>query len=822
MARQRGIVVPISASDNTERAFQAVNDRIAELQARLRTAESGGSKVGRSLGDGMSHAVPQVAAASGAIREFEGNLPIRAVERFLTTVLGLGPILSAAFPVVGAIAFAGILSEMLGKLVSLYESGLRAPVEIGRAFDQMTAKLELSNAELDLNNARLQQQIDKIEGHHNNGIQVALEEARVSADKLLDSLISDIKAVDELLKQHEVSSFLSVLTGEASTGKIEKDVKNDGDTLADAASDATHKFNEALLGAQGDKDRIAAAKRDYFATLDKDFGDFIDKYQARADSFKKLQQENDKAVSDAANAGQDFGAGSIDNTDYGADIKAAEGAVRAAQLLRDRLRSTQTGDDLSQRLDKDKGDKADAERSNKVREAAEKIAAAQRDLAAATAKAAEEAAQQTADAAKRSGEAALAALDDRHKRELISDRDYYAQRAAIQVAALKAEADAEQSKEDTLRSQIQGLNVSKLRPSNDEAGRNRDDSKILELQTQLNSLEEKRLGIVQKMADIKTQAATEDYEATKKANDETLKLQAQLEAQRGGSTSARKAELHKQFDDQRRAAGPAGAAAIDGLEQIADDQIDASDAEQTYQGKSTELSAKRQNISYQEDEGRINAKQAQQDRIASDREEAAALQPVIEAYEKLAEDGVNGAAAKVDQLKQKVLELQNPVNKVAEQVRANLGDAFEALFDNMEKGKKDLEEFGRTIEKLLLDQAYKQLIAPTVHQGLGSLVPSSRGGSTNTAASLGASALNGLLPGLGKLIPGSSGAGVSAGSGGITVQIINQGAPLTSGGVQMSGGTGDDFEQKVLSVILKDTDTNGIGIQSIINALQNG
>lgn len=58
-----------------------------------------------------THVVPQFAAASGALRELEGNFShnIRAAERFLSTTLGLGPILQAAFPVVGALAMGGVL-----------------------------------------------------------------------------------------------------------------------------------------------------------------------------------------------------------------------------------------------------------------------------------------------------------------------------------------------------------------------------------------------------------------------------------------------------------------------------------------------------------------------------------------------------------------------------------------------------------------------------------------------------------------------------------------------------------------------------------------
>src|SRR5580693_9779976 len=57
--------------------------------------------------------VSSVQAASGAIRLLEGDITrnVRAVEKFITTIPGMGTALKAAFPVVGAIAFAGVIAR---------------------------------------------------------------------------------------------------------------------------------------------------------------------------------------------------------------------------------------------------------------------------------------------------------------------------------------------------------------------------------------------------------------------------------------------------------------------------------------------------------------------------------------------------------------------------------------------------------------------------------------------------------------------------------------------------------------------------------------
>jgi hypothetical protein len=91
-----------------------------------------------------------VAAASGAIREFEGALPIRAVERFLTGTLGLGPALSAIFPIVGGLAFAGMLAEVAKKhdpLIAAEKELLEANKALDSSYAELGKRLERLNVE---------------------------------------------------------------------------------------------------------------------------------------------------------------------------------------------------------------------------------------------------------------------------------------------------------------------------------------------------------------------------------------------------------------------------------------------------------------------------------------------------------------------------------------------------------------------------------------------------------------------------------------------------------------------------------------------------
>jgi hypothetical protein len=100
-------------------AQAAVADIVPVLEAEA-AAEEADAAATTANAAAHGRMVPQVAAASGAIRLLEGALPIRAVERFTVNVLGLGPIIQAAFPIIGAIAFGEMMIHIGSKLRDMY------------------------------------------------------------------------------------------------------------------------------------------------------------------------------------------------------------------------------------------------------------------------------------------------------------------------------------------------------------------------------------------------------------------------------------------------------------------------------------------------------------------------------------------------------------------------------------------------------------------------------------------------------------------------------------------------------------------------------
>lgn len=71
-----------------------------------------------TLGRGTSSATGNFIASSAALNVLEGKFTggTRGAGRFLTSVLGLGPVLQAAFPVFGAIALIGVLDIIISKI----------------------------------------------------------------------------------------------------------------------------------------------------------------------------------------------------------------------------------------------------------------------------------------------------------------------------------------------------------------------------------------------------------------------------------------------------------------------------------------------------------------------------------------------------------------------------------------------------------------------------------------------------------------------------------------------------------------------------------
>src|ERR1700733_8410763 len=138
-----------------------------------------------------SAGVSEHKAVAAAVKALEGNVfnSTRAADAFIAKFSGLAPLLTAAFPVVGALAFAGVLGEVAKKIFDFFKELREAPEKAAGAFRTLSLAIHTTNDELALANVRLENDIAKLEGKRQNGLALMLAEARVEADKLGESII---------------------------------------------------------------------------------------------------------------------------------------------------------------------------------------------------------------------------------------------------------------------------------------------------------------------------------------------------------------------------------------------------------------------------------------------------------------------------------------------------------------------------------------------------------------------------------------------------------------------------------------------------------
>ena len=136
-------------------------------------------------------------ASSAAIRIFEGDISnnIRAVERFVGSTLGWGNALRGIFPVVGALAFAGVIYKLGEEAAAAFKKVQQLPTVLTNGFREMNASALTANDAMRVTNDRLEMEIAKLQGKPQNNLALAIDEARLAADKFSESLDRDNQKV---------------------------------------------------------------------------------------------------------------------------------------------------------------------------------------------------------------------------------------------------------------------------------------------------------------------------------------------------------------------------------------------------------------------------------------------------------------------------------------------------------------------------------------------------------------------------------------------------------------------------------------------------
>ena len=165
----------MSKLGQVEIEFSAKTDglqkQIDGLNTRIRTSSKAWDETG-------GHSVSSMQSSAAAIRLLDNPMAanVRTLERFISQSKIASSIFSAAFPIAGAVA-AGAMVVRLGKEIQKAIVHARdLSKNITQGFNTIKLASRMANDELALTNAKLEDQIAKIQGKPENHLRDALLE----------------------------------------------------------------------------------------------------------------------------------------------------------------------------------------------------------------------------------------------------------------------------------------------------------------------------------------------------------------------------------------------------------------------------------------------------------------------------------------------------------------------------------------------------------------------------------------------------------------------------------------------------------------------
>ena len=209
MGASRGGVINIELRSGNAALLRAMS----EGGASVRKFGSDVDGVKNKFGEFGSHGVSNLQAISGGLRVVEGGITgnLRAAERFLASIPGIGKAFQAIFPIVGSVAIAEIFIRGAEEAKKFYDELRKAPETLAGGMRALSAQASATNDEMELTNVKLQNQIALLEGKRQNTLKEAIFEARVEADKLGESLENDLKKLYDFLENNKPSGTSRVM-----------------------------------------------------------------------------------------------------------------------------------------------------------------------------------------------------------------------------------------------------------------------------------------------------------------------------------------------------------------------------------------------------------------------------------------------------------------------------------------------------------------------------------------------------------------------------------------------------------------------------------
>jgi hypothetical protein len=185
----------------------------AQFFADLREASGKIKEFKKEAVEGNKEVASEARSMTALMKVAEGGMlnNAKAADLLLEKYLGLGKAAQSIFPVVGGAAAIGVAIEGAKKLYEFYKDLRDAEEKASDVYAGVGTPLKLANDEQAIAIQRVENEIARMEGHHENTLRLALLEATKAADDLAASLDKDLKAANRALDEVKPGFFERLL-----------------------------------------------------------------------------------------------------------------------------------------------------------------------------------------------------------------------------------------------------------------------------------------------------------------------------------------------------------------------------------------------------------------------------------------------------------------------------------------------------------------------------------------------------------------------------------------------------------------------------------
>lgn len=304
-AEAASVEITMSAAQAENALATAQRERIAGL-AQLsfaQTAETAATAEGVAANVGAS--------ASLGLLEGRTMSMTRAAANFLTKVAGLGPIIQAAFPIIGAIALISVLAMAWNAFDKAEEKAKAYASTVALSWQKATDSIVSASLTTETEVDKMQAQLDKLQHKpEQNGLVIAFDESAEAANRLGVMIDKDIEKVDELLKKNKQSFWQGLLTPGPGTEDLSKTITGINAQLEEVKSSYQQVYdtiNAETDRSDADKTKNIAENRELeMAALIKVYKDADDKLTPLIRHLREQQKDfNDPLRKATGTAGSD-------------------------------------------------------------------------------------------------------------------------------------------------------------------------------------------------------------------------------------------------------------------------------------------------------------------------------------------------------------------------------------------------------------------------------------------------------------------------------------------------------------------------------------